>query len=194
MSKIGYTFTQPTIKTQQWFDDYGLDELFTDKSVHERNRPQLKEVCSSLKTGDELIITKFSNAVRSINDAMLLIDLCRLRGARLISVEDEIDTNDILFDIKSTAKFLHLLSSLPGDIIAMRQSLGEEKLHNTSTAISDKKKERVKRDYKVISLYLAGHSLEMIMRQTGIKHSSLYNILKRNGIGRDRIISKSDCP
>ena len=192
MSKIGYIFNQTSNDTKQWFDTYCLDRLLMDNGSHESSRPKLKEALSMLMSGDELILAGFKNAVRSLNELALLIDFCRLKEVRLISVEDEIDTNGELFAAKTQKEFLHLIATLPNEIIEMRQSLGEERLQRTTCAIKDKKRARLKRDQKVINLYLAGHSLEMIMNRTGIKHSCLYNILKRNGIGRDRLNRKTN--
>lgn len=192
MSKIGYIFSHPSLASMQWVDDYGLDKFFADKSSHEQTRPKLKEAMASLQPGDEFIIVKLSNAARSLSEAMLLIDLCRMRGVRLISIEDRVDTHDLLFERVGTEDLLVVFSTMTQEIIAMRQSLGEERLQRVSGVASTRKAARIKRDHKVISLYLAGHSLDLITRHTGAKRSNIYNILKRNGIGRDRVVRKSN--
>lgn len=192
MSRIGYIFNHTDTETWQWLDNYGLDTLLVDKGSHEQTRPKLNEALSNLMSGDELVLAGFGNALRSFNELPLLIDLCRLKGVRLISKGDRIDTKGELFAPPSPEEFLNLIASIPKDIIAMRQSLGEERLQQVTRSVSDKKTARQKRDHKVVNLYLAGHSLDMIMKQTGIKHTSLYNILKRNGIKRDRIFRRTN--
>lgn len=190
MSKIGYVYGTVGESILGWMNGYGLDSLYHEGKGHEKCRPKWKEAISRLGGGDELVIASFGNAVRSLGKLALLIELCRLRGIRLISVEDRIDTREELFGRIKVGVLLSIVSQLPEKVVSLRQSLGEEKLQHESGAVSMTKAARLRRDRKAISLYLAGHSLKVIMEKTGIKHTSLYNILKRNGIGRDRIERK----
>lgn len=187
MSKIGYVYGTVGESTLRWMEDYGLDSLYHDDKGHERLRPKWKEALTRLEGGDDLVIASFGNAVRSLGNLSLLIELCRLRGIRLISIEDRIDTGEELFGHTPVDAVLSMVARLPEKIVTLRQSLGEEKLQHGTGTVSSGKTARLKRDRKAISMYLAGHSIEVIMKKTGIKHTSLYNILHRNGIGRDRM-------
>ncbi len=190
MSKIGYVFAEVSSKTMELMAECGLDQGLKDKPCNERTRPKWKEALSLLKKGDALVIPRLSNVVRSLGELARLIDLCRLREIRIISIEDEIDTDDEMFGVCPAGKVLDIIARLPQEVINVRQALGEDRLQYNSGATSDKKVARMMRDRRVISMYIAGHSIEMIMRKAGIKHSSLYNILKRNGICRGRIVRK----
>lgn len=187
MSKIGYVYGTVGELTLDWMNGYGLDSLYLEGKGQERLRPKWHEAISKLEGGDELVIASFGNAVRSLGNLSLLIELCRLKGIRLISVEDRIDTKEEFFGRIKVGVLLSVVSQLPEKIVSLRQSLGEEKLQHETGARSSQKEARKKRDRKAISMYLAGHSIEVIMKKTGIRHSTLYNILRRNGIGRDRV-------
>lgn len=192
MSKIGYVLANVKSAVKQKMVEYGVHRMFIDEVSQSIFRPKFREAIKTLKDGDELILASFHSTVKSINEFALLLDFCNLKHIRLISIEDEIDTKDILFAKRSTQGILNMCSNLPTEIIRLRQSLGEERLQAVGSTQTNKRVKRQMRDRLVIALYLAGHSLDMITKRVGIKHSAIYNILKRNGIGRSRIVRESN--
>lgn len=50
-----------------------------------------------LSKGDELILSKFSNAVRSVRELSILLEICRIKQVCVISIRDKIDSEGELF-------------------------------------------------------------------------------------------------
>lgn len=192
MSKIGYVYGNFNEPVMSWMDNYGVETLYQENIGQEYSRPKRKEAISSLKAGDEIILSRLSNALRSLGELALFIEFIKLKEVRLISVEDEIDTQGEVFKRLSSLDLLGIIGRFPEEVMAVRKATGEEKKLKTLSKKTNKREARLKRDSLAISLYLGGHTIEMIMKKAGIRHSTLYNILKRNGIGRGRVIRKND--
>lgn len=80
-------------------------------------RPMWKQLISSLERGDELVVSRFSNALRGTRELATFIEYCRVKVVRIISIQDRIDTFDELFpDTKphrSSVCSGHSLRSVP---------------------------------------------------------------------------------
>ena len=50
---------------RQWMNNYGCICLVEEGDENERNRPLWKQLMVILQKGDELVISKFSNALRA---------------------------------------------------------------------------------------------------------------------------------
>lgn len=186
MKRIAYVFGELPPGAMTKLDGMSPNLRFHDDGIDWRLRPQFKTAISRLEPGDELILIRFSNALRHTCQLSLLLDFCRLRGVRLISVEDEIDTHELLFGQSSAIRLMQIIAALPNDILLERRAAGEMPVKEVSAVVQHKRELRVHRERKVVALYLAGQSLEVIMCSCGIRHTSLYDILRRNGISCDR--------
>lgn len=49
------------------------------------------------KGGDELVIPKFSNAIRGSRELATFLEFCRVKAIRVISIHDRIDSKNQLF-------------------------------------------------------------------------------------------------
>lgn len=188
MSKILYVLNSVPASIKEWIATYGVDTTFIESQANNILRPQFKTAISSLNEGDELIIRSFSHSVQTTLGMALLIDYCRIRNIRLISIEDEIDTHDVLFKSVSPTKSLNVLASLSINVLHLRKQIGEEPIKTKMPHILSRQEAIQERDLKVVNLYLAGHTIQYIMERIGIKHTTLYRILKINGIKRDRLV------
>ena len=50
---------------KEWMCRYGCVQVVMEKSEHEKVRPQWKQLLSNLGRGDELVVSKLSNAVQA---------------------------------------------------------------------------------------------------------------------------------
>ena len=62
----------------------------------EKSRPLWKQLMIALERGDELVISKFSNALRGARELAIFLEFCRVKVIRVISIHDHIDSNNEL--------------------------------------------------------------------------------------------------
>ena len=96
MAKVGYIFKANSYDAldadKEWMRQYGCVQVVEEECAHEALRPQWKQLMASLGRGDELVVAKFSNAVRDLRGLAALVELCRIKVVRLVSIHDKIDT------------------------------------------------------------------------------------------------------
>ena len=101
MAKVGYIFEANSYDAfdadKEWMRQYGCVQVVEESVGHETLRPRWKQLMSNLERGDELVVSKFSNAVRGLRELSALIELCRIKVVRIISIHDKIDTDNKLF-------------------------------------------------------------------------------------------------
>lgn len=186
MNRIAYIIYDADPATHEWIASYGCDQIIEDKPENYYLRTGFRQTISQLKSGDELIISRFSNVVQDTHQFAVLLDYCRIGGIRLISVEDRIDTHERLFGVTSALRMIQIITALPKEVHERRLAIGDQKVIHFERKAGVKKEERRRRERTVIEMYLAGHSIETIQKKCDIKHSALYLALKRNGIKPDR--------
>ena len=93
-----------------------------EETDHELMRPQWKQLMNALDRGDELVVSKFSNAVRGVRELAVCIEMCRIKVVRLISIHDRIDSRNELFKETTAAEVLEMVGALPEEIAALRKS------------------------------------------------------------------------
>ena len=69
MAKVGYIFLAEGYDTYeadiQWMKEYGCVRIIEEKTANERLRPDWRQLLMTLERGDVLVLSKFSNALRS---------------------------------------------------------------------------------------------------------------------------------
>jgi len=98
MAKVGYA----RVSTKGQNDDsqvdeltaYGVDKLFIDHGVSGKHaaRPELDKALAYLRSGDVLVITRMSRAMRSLKHMIELAEDLRTRGIGLVVLKQDIDT------------------------------------------------------------------------------------------------------
>jgi hypothetical protein len=184
MAKFGYIFNPGNCEAlecdRQWMYDYGCREIIEDTEENEHLRPEWKQLLSTLKNGDELIVSKLSNAVRGSRELTALLEYARLKAIRIISVQDRIDSRNILFPETRNSDLLNVIALLPNDISCLRSSLPHRSRRVSSHPIRVHKKDR---DTLIINMYQSGYPIEEIWRMSGFRScSSVFRILKNSGL------------
>lgn len=126
MAKVGYIMaTSQYDKLEEdckWINDFGCVRIVEENDEDERNRPLWKQLMVALQRGDELVIPKFSNAMRGCRELAIFLEFCRVKIIRIISIHDKIDSNNILFPETKPSDVLIMMGSLPEEILAIRKS------------------------------------------------------------------------
>ena len=125
MAKVGYIFKANHDDTfdanKAWMQQYGCVHIVEEAVEQEILRPQWKQLIASLERGDEIVVAKFSNAVRGIRELAAFIELCRIKVVRIISIQDGIDTRGKLFPETTVAQVLEMVGALPEETAALRK-------------------------------------------------------------------------
>ena len=101
MAKIGYIMAISQYdrleEDRKWMNDYGCIRIVEESDENERNRPLWKQLMVALQRGDELVISKFSNALRGSRELATFLEFCRVKVIRIVSIHDQIDSRNELF-------------------------------------------------------------------------------------------------
>jgi len=126
MAKVGYIFKANHYDSyeadKEWMLKFGCVQVIEEETDHELMRPQWKQLMNALDRGDELVVSKFSNAVRGVRELAVCIEMCRIKVVRLISIHDRIDSRNELFKETTAAEVLEMIGALPEEIAALRKS------------------------------------------------------------------------
>lgn len=121
--KIGYA----RVSTQDQNLDRQMDNLraagckriFNEKMTGTKSdRPELKTMLLTLRSGDILVIDSFSRLSRSTKDLLQLVDQLTAMGVHLVSLKENLDTTTATGKLMLT--MLSALSQFERDLIAER--------------------------------------------------------------------------
>ena len=193
---------------REWMNNFGCIRIIEECDENERNRPLWKQLMVALQRGDELVIPKFSNAIRGSRELATFLEFCRVKAIRVISIHDRIDSKNQLFPETKPSDVLEMMGALPEEVLALRKTAEhvvnlEEVLALRKTAehvvnlqakmiaslpkVSSTKLQKLDREKTVINLYAAGHPIDEIWRVSGFKsRSSVFRILNKHGIKLNR--------
>ena len=190
MPKFAYYFHNIPEVTLTWLKEHVGDNVYVDKASQERSRPKLRQVLRVVQSGDELLIARFSNAVRGIYELTLLRELCRLKEVRLISFEDKYDSAGEIFTNDLSA----VMSKLSSEIITLRKTVEKGTGYIKPLSLVTAREKKVKRNVTAVNMYLAGISISKILAKTKMSKSTLHQILNIYGIPhRNQRKSTSRC-
>ena len=194
MAKVGYIFKANYDDTfdanKAWMQQYGCVHIVEEAVEQEILRPQWKQLIASLERGDEIVVAKFSNAVRGIRELAAFIELCRIKVVRIISIQDGIDTRGKLFPETTVAQVLEMVGALPEETAALRKvSAHIINLQLNIKSPQEKKRSgsRQERNKNIVDMYNNGHSLDDILAVSGFKsRSSVFRILNKFNVKLNR--------
>lgn len=192
MAKVGYIFKSEHYEgfdaDVQWMKDFGCIRVVEELSEHEKLRSQWKQLLASLERGDELVLAKFSNALRGSRELAFFIEMCRVKVVRIISIHDKMDTHDELFPETKPSQVLGMIGSLPEEVNALRkQSLHVSHLKQNINARTPTAKSKIEREKNIVNMYNGGHSVDDIWRISGFhSRSSVFRILKKYDVELNR--------
>ena len=126
MAKIGYIMaTAHYDKLEEdrlWMKEYGCVKIVEENDADEKSRPLWKQLMIALERGDELVISKFSNAIRGARELAMFLEFCRVKVIRVISIHDRIDSNNEFFPETKPSDVLLMIGSLPDEALVLRKS------------------------------------------------------------------------
>lgn len=195
MAKVGYIYRtshdDSLAEDKAWMSDYGCVQIVEEETAQEKLRPQWKRLLASLDRGDELVVAKFSNAVQGLRELSTLLEFCRVKVVRLISVRDRIDTGDKLFPDTTTSQIMQMFGSLPEEVMVLRRAEAHVQYlqqHIKPTRFKTlTAKEKAERENMIVSMYNNGHTLDDIYSLSGFKsRSSIFRILNKYGVKLNR--------
>ena len=192
MAKTGYLFLAKGYSAReediQWMKDFGCDEIVVEEGIQERLRPLWRKTLTLLQPGDEIVVTRLSNALRGIRELGAFLDLCREYRIRLVSIHDGIDSKNELFPETTVGDVLDTISRLSFEATATRRTQArilrtrkKNKRERTKSAL------RLDREKTIVNMYKSGHSIDDIWKVSGYKsRTSVFRVLQRNGVEPNR--------
>ncbi|MCS2613254.1 recombinase family protein [Bacteroides fragilis] len=192
MAKVGYIFRANNAgfdAEREWMQQYGCVQIIEETVEHETLRPLWKQLMSNLRRGDELVVSKFSNAVRGLRELAAFIEICRIKIVRVISIHDRVDTRGELFPDTTVADVLWIIGAFPEEIAALRNfSTHIEKLRqNIKAPVTPQVLAKADREKLIVDMYINGHSFNDILAASGFSSkSSIWRILNKHNVKLDR--------
>ena len=193
MAKVGYLFKANSYDTldadKEWMRQYGCVQVVEEECEHEMLRPQWKQLMASLNRGDEVVVSKFSNAVRGLRELAALIELCRIKVVRIVSIHDRIDTRGELFSDTTAAQVLEMFGALPEEVAVLRKSSSHVMLlqQNIKPPTTPKAMSKAERERTIVDMYNNGHSIDDIWKISGFNsNSSIWRVLNKYGVWLNR--------
>ena len=191
MAKVGYIFLAEAYESiesdRAWMEKFGCVRIVEEKTEDEKLRPEWKALLMSLERGDELVLSKFSNALRGTRELSFFLELCRIKVIRIISINDKIDSKDEVFPAMKTSDFLDMIGSLPAEVATLRKASTHIMRLRTVKTKTKATKSRQERETTIVNMYNGGHSIDDIWTVSGFKsRSSIFRILKKYGIAMNR--------
>ena len=176
MAKVGYIFLAEAYESVEsdkaWMEKFGCVKIVEENAEDEKLRPEWKALLMSLERGDELVLSKFSNALRGTRELSYFLELCRIKVIRIISIHDKVDSKDEVFPALKTSDFLDMIGSLPAEVATLRKaSTHIMRLRTAKTKTKSTK----------------SHAIDDIWAVSGFKsRSSIFRILRKYGITLNR--------
>lgn len=168
MAKIGYIFNSEQYDTftfdRAWMEKYGCCRIIEDSASQEKTRPEWKQFMDCLKRGDELVISKFSNALRGVRELAMFLEFCRVKVVRIISIQDKIDSKGELFSSTSIADVLFMFGSLSEEIVALRKAATHMEYIKSGIkpAKSSTPKKGIDRERNIVNMYNNNYTFDDI--------------------------------
>lgn len=176
MKNIGFINAAQNIEqTEQMLNlmkEHGSVSVHVEE-VRSSNRSRWKDFVDGLDDYDIAVLYSFDNAFRNIHDMIFFLKFCSKKNIRIVSVEDKVDSNNLLFSGTTTKDVF--------DVVCKMFSKRDRNSHDDIEAdlYSNKHSDRrLKRYRMVINMYNAGYSVKEIMERTGYRDkSNVYRIL-----------------
>lgn len=99
MAKVGYVMNYAGYRAntdKEWMKRFGCNEIMEEQQDYEL-RTEWNKLLDRLNKGDELVVPKLSHVLRETRQLSYLLEYCRLKEIRLISIHDRIDSGNELF-------------------------------------------------------------------------------------------------
>ena len=194
MAKVGYIFKADLYDgfdaDMEWMQQYGCIQVIVESVEHEALRPQWKQLIAKLERGDEIVVAKFSNALRGSRELAAFIEFCRIKVVRIISIHDRIDSMGNMFPETTVADVLNMFAALTEETTLLRNSSAHAmhlRQNIKAPAKSLRAKDQADRENTIVDMYRKGHSIDSILAVSGFSsRSSIFRILNKYKVKLDR--------
>ena len=193
MAKVGYIFKAADYDgfsaDKEWMESYGCVQIVEEENGHEKLRPGWRQLLESLERGDEIVLAKFSNALRGSRELAAFIEFCRVKVVRIISIHDRIDSRGDLFPETKVSDVLEMFGSLPEECAILRKASSHVIYlkQNVGQPPKEKNISKAEREKTIVAMYNNGHSIDDIWKVSGFSsRSSVFRILNKYGVALNR--------
>ena len=194
MAKVGYIFIatngEQYAEDRVWMQQYGCVQVIEEMSEQERLRPMWKQLIANLERGDELVLSKFSNALRGTRELATFVEYCRVKVIRIISIHDGFDSNDELFPETKPSQIMQMIGSLSEECAVLRKANAHIiHLQQNIKLVpkTPKAQSKLEREKNIVNMYNNGHTIDDIFAVSGFKsRSSVFRILNKYGVPLNR--------
>ena len=191
MSKVGYVINYAGYGTdvdKEWMKRFGCTEIMEEKQECGPLRAEWNKLLRRLNKGDELVVPKLSYIIRETRQLSYLLEYCRLKEIRLISIHDRIDSGNELFPETQMSDILNVVALLPKEAFDIRKSSDAvRKVKSRMRTLSPVDYNRIERKEFVVNMYKSGHLINEIWKTSGFRsRSSVFRVLKEAGITLNR--------
>lgn len=190
MAKVGYVMNYAGYRTntdKEWMKRFGCNEIMEEQQDYEL-RTEWNKLLDRLNKGDELVVPKLSHVLRETRQLSYLLEYCRLKEIRLISIHDRIDSGNELFPETQMSDILNVVALLPKEAFDIRKSSDAvRKVKSRMRTLSPVDYNRIERKEFVVNMYKSGHLINEIWKASGFRsRSSVFRVLKEAGITLNR--------
>ena len=190
MAKVGYVMNYAGYRAntdKEWMKRFGCNEIMEEQQDYEL-RTEWNKLLYRLNKGDELVVPKLSHVLRETRQLSYLLEYCRLKEIRLISIHDRIDSGNELFPETQMSDILNVVALLPKEAFDIRKSSDAvRKVKSRMRTLSPVDYNRIERKEFVVNMYKSGHLINEIWKASGFRsRSSVFRVLKEAGITLNR--------
>ena len=190
MAKVGYVMNYAGYRAntdKEWMKRFGCNEIMEEQQDYEL-RTEWNKLLDRLNKGDELVVPKLSHVLRETRQLSFLLEYCRLKEIRLISIHDRIDSGNELFPETQMSDILNVVALLPKEAFDIRKSSDAvRKVKSRMRTLSPVDYNRIERKEFVVNMYKSGHLINEIWKASGFRsRSSVFRVLKEAGITLNR--------
>lgn len=191
--KIGYsrvsTIEQSPLRQIKQLKEVGCEIIYQEKtSGRTTKRKELQKMLDSLQEGDEVIVTELSRITRSLQDLFKLIAIFKEKNVQFRSLKETwIDLSDTNPNNKLMLTIFGALNEFEREMIELRVREGiaaaaTQGRYPGRIAMFTEKNPKMQH---ALELFEGGkHTVEEIVRITGVTRSTLYRKAKELGIVR----------
>lgn len=190
MAKVGYVMNYAGYRAntdKEWMKRFGCNEIMEEQQDYEL-RTEWNKLLDRLNKGDELVVPKLSHVLRETRQLSYLLEYCRLKEIRLISIHDRIDSGNELFPETQMSDILNVVALLPKEAFDIRKSSDAvRKVKSRMRTLSPVDYNRIERKEFVVNMYKSGHLINEIWKASGFRsRSSVFRVLKEAEITLNR--------
>lgn len=185
MANYGYILHSASDKTKAHIEAFVCCRIYNEDRCDESCRPLRRHMVNQIQPGDCIVTPKLTHLAKGCIQLSALLRMCHVRNVRLVAIEDEIDTGGELYPECSDKNLVSAFREFPYDFVDLKAEI-QKQSHRSADKDIHRKATRMKRDEQAINMYLSGINLDDILRATGMGMSTLYRILRNNGIKRNR--------